>query len=48
MADFCGFPSKFEAILREAVPILSANGVISNRKQRLIERVRYINDAYSG
>jgi succinoglycan biosynthesis protein ExoV len=36
------------AILREAVPILSADGVISNRKQQLIERVRYINDTYPG
>ena len=35
-------------ILREAVPILSADGVLSNRRQRLIDRVRYINDTYSG
>lgn len=35
-------------ILREAVPILSADGVLSNRKQRLIDRVHYINDTYSG
>lgn len=35
-------------ILTDAVPILSADGVLSNRKQRLIDRVRYINDTYSG
>ena len=35
------------AILREAVPILSSDDVLSNRKQRLIDRVRYINDTYS-
>jgi len=35
-------------ILREAVPILSADNVLSNRKERLIDRVRYINDTYSG
>jgi succinoglycan biosynthesis protein ExoV len=34
-------------ILREAVPILSTDDVLSNRKQRLIDRVRYINDTYS-
>lgn len=34
-------------ILSEAVPVLSADDVLSNRKQRLIERVRYINDTYS-
>jgi hypothetical protein len=35
-------------ILGEVVPILSADGVLSNRKQRLIDRVRSINDTYSG
>ena len=34
-------------ILSEGVPTLSADGVLSNRKQRLIDRVRYINDTYS-
>jgi succinoglycan biosynthesis protein ExoV len=34
-------------ILREAVPILSADDVLSDRKKRLIDRVRYINDTYS-
>jgi succinoglycan biosynthesis protein ExoV len=35
-------------ILGEAVPILSADGVLSDRKRRLIDRIRYINDTYSG
>ncbi len=34
-------------ILREAVPMLSADDVLANRKHRLLERVRYINDTYS-
>lgn len=33
-------------ILGEAVPILSADDVLPNRKQRLIDRVHYINDTY--
>jgi succinoglycan biosynthesis protein ExoV len=35
------------AILTDTAPILSADGVLSNRKQRLIDRVGYINDTYS-
>ena len=35
-------------ILQEAKPILSADSVLSNRKQRLMDRARHINDTYSG
>jgi succinoglycan biosynthesis protein ExoV len=34
-------------IHREAVPILSADDVLANRKQQLIDRVHYINETYS-
>jgi succinoglycan biosynthesis protein ExoV len=34
-------------IHRKAAPLLSADDVLANRKQRLIDRVRYINDTYS-
>ena len=33
-------------ILGAAVPVLSADDVLSDRKQRLMDRVRYINDTY--
>jgi succinoglycan biosynthesis protein ExoV len=36
------------SILQEAKPVLSADDVLSNRKQRLMDRVRHINDSYSG
>ena len=35
------------SILGEAVPVLSADDVLSDRKQRLMDCVRYINDTYS-
>jgi succinoglycan biosynthesis protein ExoV len=35
------------SILSDAVPILSADDVLANRKLQLIDRVRYINDTYS-
>ncbi len=34
------------SILGAAVPVLSADDVLSDRKQRLMDRVRYINDTY--
>ena len=35
-------------ILREATPFLSADAVLADRKRRLMERVGYINETYSG
>jgi hypothetical protein len=35
------------AILEEAAPRLSADGVLSERRQRLLDRAQHINDTYS-
>jgi succinoglycan biosynthesis protein ExoV len=42
-----GARRSLRSILHEAAPVLSAQEVLSNRRQRLIDRVRYINDTYS-
>lgn len=34
-------------ILRQAAPVLSTDDVLADRKQRLMDRVRYINDTHS-
>jgi succinoglycan biosynthesis protein ExoV len=34
-------------VLREAVPMLSADDVLADRKRRLMDRVRYINETYA-